>query len=148
MRCTGLIWVWVLISSSLLGSDQIDGTWKGTFNGQPLPVKVRGGYPETVTPFEMLLMTQGNKLSGMFRNLSQQPVKSRPILKGTKWGLSSFSFEVFDNDKIFTWCVTVMGKKMTGTRNKGHMSPLRIGTGARLFSIEGLRQEDKNQELK
>ncbi|MEW5980375.1 MAG: hypothetical protein AB1898_31695 [Acidobacteriota bacterium] len=62
-------------------------------------------------------------------------------MKGKKFDSSTYAFEVVDEDEVFTWCVTVKGSRMTGNRNRGHMSVLGIGSGARLFFVRAAKQE-------
>ena len=44
----------------------LNGTWVGTFNGQPQKLLPDGSYPETVKRFELTLATQAARVTGTY----------------------------------------------------------------------------------
>jgi hypothetical protein len=143
MRIVAGILLLVLSDPLFAQRNQIAGYWIGTFNGQPLPKKVKGGYPETITRFEMRLSEGHGKISGFFTNLDQRPLRPRRITNGMQWEAGAYSFEVLDSDRICTWAVTVQGDRLWGTRNSGRMSSIGIGSGVRLFGVRANRQSEE-----
>jgi hypothetical protein len=45
---------------------------------------------------------------------------------------------------VNTWCVSVKGDALDGTRNGGEMTPFGMGNGARLFGVTGRRVQRSN----
>jgi hypothetical protein len=120
----------------------IAGTWRGTFNGQPVDVKPDGSYPETVTRFDLKLMVERGRLSGVLRVTG--PYKRTTPIQHTQCDPEGCGFEVVDNNDgdVNTWRVEAHGDKLIGSRNRGRMTPLGIGTGARFFQIKARRVPD------
>lgn len=117
----------------------ITGTWRGTFNGQPLELKPNGSYPEIVTPFELRLAVKAGKLTGTLVIVDRKARKIR--IKNSQCDQDGCSFEVMDNAdcEVMAWRVERVETRLEGNRNSGPLTPLGIGAGARLFRITARR---------
>ena len=113
------------------------GTWKGTFHDQPTRLNPHGSYPEVVTRFEMSFGLDAGITKGIL-TVYRHPSLTAPM-NNIRCDSTGCGFEVIDNaeGEVMTWRVQRHGMKLTGSRNKGHMTPLGIGSGARIFAISG-----------
>jgi hypothetical protein len=96
--------------------------------------------------YELNISSSNNRISGTFRNITAQTRAFR-ISKGEcRKGLCCF--EVADDPAegkdVNTWCVSVKGDALDGTRNGGEMTPFGMGNGARLFGVTGRRVQRSN----
>ena len=113
------------------------GTWEGTFHGQPTRMKADGSYPEIVTRFELSLTVDAGITTGVLTVFDHPMLTVR--VNNIRCDSTGCGFEVIDNaeGEVMTWRVQRHGMKLTGSRNKGRMTPLGIGSGARIFAISG-----------
>ena len=101
---------------ALLASiSDLNGTWVGTFNGQPQRLLPDGSYPETITRFELILKIQGTRITGTFSNLGEVSTKTQPIRNGGRFG-DKVCFDVFDAGDDHRWCVFAKGDDLEGSR--------------------------------
>jgi hypothetical protein len=131
-----------LLSLTLTGSiADLNGTWVGTFNGQPQSLLPDGSYPETVTRFELTLKIRGERITGTFSNLDQIPKQTQPVQNAERFG-DRLCFDVFDSRDDRRWCVVASADHLEGTWNRGpEGGPATggLGTGARLFGVRAKR---------
>jgi len=130
----------VLVCFVASAVSQFDGTWRGTFNGQPTTLMPDGSYPETVSAFELRMQDRDGIIVGQFR-LAHEKGKLQPLKNGKRFG-SRACFDVELDSDDMRWCVQVKGDQLTGAWSKGPQGgPLLngAGAGARLFKIAGSR---------
>jgi hypothetical protein len=132
----------LLLSLALPASlADFNGTWAGTFNGQPQKLLPDGRYPETVTRFDLTLKTQGTRVIGTFTNLDDVPPKPQPVQNGKRVG-DRFCFDVFTVGEDCRWCIRAHGSNLEGVWNRGPEggpSTGGLGTGVRLFQVHAKR---------
>ena len=73
-------------------ASELDGTWRGTFHGQPTHLLPDGTYPETVTGFELRLSeARDGCIVGEFRVINGGKNTPQPIRNGKR----------FDESRLF-----------------------------------------------
>jgi len=139
VRLLALVW---LFSFPLLASiADLNGTWAGTFNGQPQKLLPDGSYPETVTRFELILKIQGARITGTFSNSGEVPARIQPIRNGGRFG-DRVCFDLLDGGDDHRWCVAANRGDLRGTWNlgpQGGPAAGGLGPGARLFGLRAKR---------
>jgi hypothetical protein len=128
-----------LFSLALIASfADLNGTWIGTFNGQPQELLPDGSYPETVTRFKLALKTQGSRVTGTFSNLDEVPRRTQPVQHARRID-DMFCFDVFDAGNDHRWCVRARGVDLEGTWSGGPAGGGGLGVGSRLFDVRAKR---------
>jgi len=62
LLCASLM-LWLLVCGAAQAASKFDGTWHGTYNGQPEKLMPDGSYPETVNAFELRLKDNRGNIS-------------------------------------------------------------------------------------
>lgn len=129
-----------LVCVVVFAASEVDGTWRGTFNGQPIQLMPDGSFPETVNRFELRLREEGGgRIVGDFRNLDEGKPTRHPISSGGRFG-DHVCFDVVIAPEDMRWCVQASGNNLTGSWSAGPKGGPMLGgagTGARFFRISG-----------
>jgi hypothetical protein len=118
---------------------ELDGLWRGTYNGQPTALLPDGTYPETIKPFTLRLRDKRGIVTGEFQGADVNGKSSYPVENGRRFGKRA-CFDVILESGDMRWCVEVNGRNLTGSWSAGpEGGPLLggAGAGARVFGIKG-----------
>jgi hypothetical protein len=144
MRLLGSVFLFGL---TLLASiADLNGTWVGTFNGQPQKLLSDGSYPETVRRFELILKIEGTRITGTFLYLGEATTAAQPIRNGGRFG-DRICFDILDGGDDHRWCVVANRDDLEGAWNlgpQGGPATGGLGPGVRIFNLRAKRLARSN----
>ena len=121
--------LWLLFGVALAVASELDGTWRGTYKGQPTTLMPDGTFPETITAFELRLHERNGEITGEFREKGK---KADSLLSQERERNSGnrACFDILLDSEDMRWCVQVRRNQLIGAWSKGpEGGPLLGGAG-------------------